>query len=214
MSNKHDLIFFLLSLFSLSFVFVFSLSVATRSVIILMFSFAGLIIWVIGLKKKRKVTTKGIIGFVVFLLDIFIAIYMVKSIIATDNYNYAQKLTEIKVPRTAQLLEKVEEHGGFLGYGESYMVFQLNDKELSQLKTKILKNANWNALPLKGIALQNSRYFTKEHYTNSKRMRDIPVDSTNGFYYFDGHIDGFSKNFTFSLLDAKSKTLYIFREDT
>lgn len=214
MSKKYDLFFLLLSFTAILCLFVFGLPVITRVIVILVLSFSGFIIWTIGMLKNRKITVNGGVGLVLFLLDILIVVWGIQSIIASDNFNYAKKLIEVNVPRTAQLLEKVEDHGGAGGDGQSYLVFKLNDTDLSQVKTEILKNKDWAKLPLQGGALYNSDLFTKRGIYGSNRSRDIPIRVSNGFYYFTANKDANYGNFTFSLLDYDNKILYILRVDT
>lgn len=208
MSKKYDLFFLLISLTSVFFTFVFALPVITRVIIILTLSFMGFIVWIIGLIKSRKVTFNGGVGFGIFLLNILIVLWGIQSIIASDNYNYSSKLIGVKVPRTAQLLEKIEDHGGFHGDGESYLVFKLSDTELLQVKTQILKNGDWLNLPLQGSPLDKGSLF--KVYGN----HEIPLIARKGFYYFTANKDHNYGNFTFSILDYDNKTLYILRVDT
>ncbi|MGH4137680.1 hypothetical protein [Clostridium sp.] len=150
---------------------------------------------------------------IIVVLSVTGIIIWIRMIISPDSYNYAKKLIEIKVPRTAKLVEEIEEHGGFSGDGKSYLVFNLNEKEASQVKTQIFKNKNWVKLPLQGIALEKSKIFIKEGYFGSNRMRDMPINGTNGAYYFNGSEEINYCDFTFSFLDYQNKILYILRVD-
>ena len=123
------------------------------------------------------------------------------------------------------------DHGGFLGDGESYVIIKLNEKGKKEFLKEAKKNNKWSNMPLpeKYQKIVFGGEFDNVDYGDGyfEDGGHIPRDIKNGIYYFrdryaekypkEADVDineRYSYNFTISILDLDRNKLYIYDLDT
>ena len=124
-----------------------------------------------------------------------------------------------------------DNHGGFLGDGESYVIIKLNEKGKKEFLKEAKKNNKWSNMPLpeKYQKIVFGGEFDNVDYGDGyfEDGGHIPRDIKNGIYYFrdryaekypkEADVDineRYSYNFTISILDLDRNKLYIYDLDT
>lgn len=139
--------------------------------------------------------------------------------------NFYKRSIGFNLPKDSIILESYDTHGGFQGDGEFYAVVQLNKMQLKQVEADIANNKSWNRMSLSKYLSEGSSWFTEEKHIDKKRKYEMPVNTENGYYYFqDRHNepdkekmpfwDRGSFNFTIAILDINTGRLYVYLMDT
>ena len=137
----------------------------------------------------------------------------------------------ISIPKDSTVLDYGNDHGGFLGDGESYVIIKLNEKGKKEFLKEAKKNNKWSNMPLpeKYQKLVFGGESDNVDYGDGyfEDGGHIPRDIKNGIYYFrdryaekypkEADVDineRYSYNFTISILDLDRNKLYIYELDT
>ena len=152
---------------------------------------------------------------VIYLLSInFVSDYVIQT---TEYFGFAKK--------DFAVVEQLDTHGGFLGDGEYYLIFDCSDnKELAREKIK-----DWKKLPLShnlDILIYGGEKESGTYYPGLAEEAHIP-EIKNGYYIFeDRHQESadsaddtelfnrFSYNFSIAIYDCDTDRMYYFAYDT
>jgi hypothetical protein len=146
-----------------------------------------------------------------------------------SEYSISEEQIQMKIPRSVEIMETYDTHGGFLGDGEFYIVVQFNKEQMNEFRKNALESGKWKPMPLSYDIQKVSHWFNEG---DKPRKYSMPINSNNSLYYFrdfqlensreGNHNDQLKKpvwdrssvNFAVAILDSDNNRLYIVREDS
>jgi hypothetical protein len=171
-----------------------------------------------------------VVSIITLSIVIGVTIFFVNGKIREKNADWykCSKLVNASIPRDTKVLISSDSHGGLLGDGEYFVVFQFTGIQYKEFLASLYQNKTWTDLPLpkeleKIIFGERKGTYSYEGHGKKK----IPYLKRNGKYYF---FDRFvkdnpqykgasilnrpSNNFIFGLLDNENRKLYIIKYDS
>jgi hypothetical protein len=92
----------------------------------------------------------------------------------SSKYSSARDYIDKYVPPTATKTTGSDDHGGFVGDGRLWEVYELPSSEIDSLSAALAKDPEWHALPLSEDLKKLSFAY----------HGDLPVDAEEGYYFF------------------------------
>lgn len=173
--------------------------------------------------KTRIIVAGAVAGFLVCtLLVAAIAgflVFRVLNAVEANQHNNAGTFIDRYIPPSAELVESHDDHGGFLGDGTLWQVYQLGPESKSKFETRIDGDVNWKALPLPEDLIKLMDTFRS----------DMPYTLKKGQYFFYDFqpewnpdnkslrkpaFDRPSFNFVIMIYDPQNGRIYVDNEDT
>lgn len=149
-----------------------------------------------------------------------------------SDWGISSKLVNLSIPKDVKVLNSSDTHGGLLGDGEYFAVFQFTEIQYAEFFNGLSQNGMWIDLPLSPVL---NKFIFGERKVNGDSIEiyeghgknKIPKNIRHGKYYFrDKFIENYpqyngtnfferpASNFIFALLDTDDKKLYIMKYDS